>query len=50
MNQDKIAYKKGLEETKDDWSCATFWYEPTPSAALPKMPDAKARTADIWKD
>jgi hypothetical protein len=46
----QIAWKDGLAETKDDWSCATFWYEPTPSAALPKMPDVKARTADIWKD
>lgn len=46
----QIAYKKGLEETKDDWSCATFWYEPVPSAALPPMPDLKARTADIWID
>ncbi len=46
----QIAYKKGLEETQDDWSCATFWYEPVPSAPLPPMPDVKARTADIWKD
>ena len=46
----QIAYKKGLEETRDDWSCATFWYEPLPSAPLPKMPDVKARTADIWRD
>jgi hypothetical protein len=46
----QIAYKKGLAETQDDWSCATFWYEPVPSAALPPMPDVKVRTADIWKD
>lgn len=46
----QIAYKKGLEETQDDWSCATFWYEPVPSASIPKMPDVKARTADIWND
>ncbi len=46
----QIAYKTGLAETQDDWSCATFWYEPVPSAALPPMPDAKLRTADIWKD
>jgi hypothetical protein len=44
----QIAWKGGLAETQDDWSCATFWYEPTPSAQLPPMPDAKARTADIW--
>ncbi len=46
----QIAYKNGLQETQDDWSCATFWYEPLPSAALPKIPDVKARTADIWTD
>ncbi len=39
---------KGLVETRDDWSCATFWYEPLPSAALPPMPGVKARTANIW--
>jgi hypothetical protein len=46
----QIAYKRGLQETSDDWSAATFWYEPVPSAKLPPMPDVKARTADIWKD
>ncbi len=46
----QIAWKQGLAETKDDWSCATFWYEPVPSAALPAMPDVQARTADIWQD
>ncbi|MBN2477648.1 MAG: DUF2961 domain-containing protein [Pirellulales bacterium] len=46
----QIAWKNGLAETQDDWSCATFWYEPVPSAALPTMPDLKARTADIWTD
>ncbi len=45
----QISYKKGLNETQDDWSCATFWYEPVPSAPLPEMPDVKARTADLWK-
>ena len=44
----QIAWKNGLSETQDDWACATFWYEPTPSAALPQLPDAKARTANIW--
>lgn len=44
----QIAWKNGLAETRDDWSTATFWYEPVPSAPLPKMPDAKARTAGIW--
>ena len=46
----QIAWKNGLAETKDDWSCATFWYEPVPSAALPRMPGVQARTADIWQD
>ncbi|HOD81248.1 MAG: hypothetical protein BWX88_00353 [Planctomycetes bacterium ADurb.Bin126] len=45
----QIAWNKGLKETSDDWSAATFWYEPVPSAPLPPMPDVKARTADIWK-
>jgi hypothetical protein len=41
---------KLIEETHNDWSCATFWYEPTPSAPLPPLPDVKARTADLWKN
>lgn len=47
----QIAYLPGhgLKETEDDWSCATFWYEPTPSAPLPEMPDVEARTADILR-
>lgn len=44
----QIAWRDGLAETKDDWSTATFWYEPVPSAPLPEMPDLKARTKDIW--
>jgi hypothetical protein len=46
----QIAWRGGLAETADDWSAATFWYEPVPSAPLPAMPDAKARTADLWKE
>jgi len=45
----QIAWKNGLAETQDDWSTATFWYEPVPSAALPAMPEVEARTADIWQ-
>jgi hypothetical protein len=47
----QIAYLPGhgLTETADDWSCATFWYEPTPSAPLPEMPDVEARTADLLR-
>ena len=44
----QIAWKNGLAETQDDWSCATFWYEPVPSAPLPEMPDVTLRTVDIW--
>jgi hypothetical protein len=46
----QIAWKGGLAETSDDWSTATFWYEPVPSEPLPAMPDVAARTADIWED
>jgi hypothetical protein len=46
----QIAWKNGLGETQDDWSCATFWFEPVPSAALPALPDLAARTKDIWED
>lgn len=46
----QIAWRGGLAETEDDWSCATFWYEPVPSPRLPTLPDVKARTADIWRD
>jgi len=44
----QIAWKDGLQETQDDWSCATFWYEPVPSAPLPPLPEVTARTADLW--
>jgi len=46
----QIAWKNGLAEVSDDWSTATFWYEPVPSAPLPAMPDVQARTTDIWQD
>ena len=36
-----------LYERQDDWSTATFWYEPVPSAPLPMMPDVAARTANL---
>jgi hypothetical protein len=36
-----------LYERQDDWSTATFWYEPIPSARLPKMPNRELRAADI---
>lgn len=40
----------GLFERQDDWSSATFWYEPIPSAQLPEFPDLKSRVADLWKE
>jgi len=46
----QIAWKDGLHETQDDWSAATFWYEPVPSAQLPAMPGVTARTREIWKN
>ena len=47
----QIAWQNdGLAEIQDDWSTATFWYEPVPSAPLPAMPDEEARTANIWQD
>jgi len=56
--KDPIYYKKDcrvtiqqigccLYERDDDWSVATFWYEPIPSAPLPKMPSVKERTVDL---
>jgi hypothetical protein len=40
-------YKARFVERQDDWSAATFWYEPTSSAPLPEMPDLAARIADL---
>jgi hypothetical protein len=36
-----------LFERKDDWSTATFWYEPVPSAPLPAIIPREARIADL---
>jgi hypothetical protein len=36
-----------LYERDDDWSAATFWYEPVPSEPLPPLPDRAARIADL---
>jgi hypothetical protein len=46
----QIGWKDGLYERQDDWSCATFWYEPVPSAPLPEMPGHQARTANLWAE
>lgn len=40
-------YLAELYERADDWSCATFWYEATPSAPLPPLPDVATRTRDL---
>lgn len=50
ITMQQIAWRGALSETKDDWSTATFWYEPLPSAPLPPMPDVAARTADLWRE
>jgi len=43
----QIGWREGLYERQDDWSCATFWYEPVPSEKLPAMPGVKERTAHV---
>jgi hypothetical protein len=34
-------------ERDDDWSSAAFWYEPIPSAPLPKIPSLEDRIKDL---
>jgi hypothetical protein len=46
----QIGWKDGLYERRDDWSCATFWYEPVPSAPLPALPEVQARTGNVWQN
>lgn len=46
----QIGWNNGLFERQDDWSCATFWYEPVPSAPLPPLPDFQARSANLWSE
>lgn len=36
-----------LYERDDDWSTATFWYEPIPSTPLPEFPGVEKRIADL---
>ena len=50
ITMQQIAWKGGLQETSDDWSCATFWYEPVPSDPLPDLADVAARTKEIWQE
>lgn len=44
---DPATYLSSLVERSDDWSCASFWYEPVPSAPLPPPADTATRTADL---
>jgi hypothetical protein len=39
--------KNQLFERQDDWSSATFWYEPVPSDPLPEMVSVEKRTGDL---
>ncbi|MEN8227719.1 MAG: glycoside hydrolase family 172 protein [Bacteroidota bacterium] len=34
-------------ERDDDWSTATFWYEPLPSEPLPEIPSKEQRVTDL---
>lgn len=43
----QIGWKSGLFERSDDWSCATFFYQPIPSEPLPPMPSVAERIANI---
>jgi hypothetical protein len=43
----QIGWQDGLYERQDDWSCASFWYEPVPSNPLPEFPDLEARIEDL---
>jgi hypothetical protein len=45
-------YQSKFYERRDDWCAAAFWYEASPSAPLPPMPDLAERIADlpIYKD
>ena len=40
---------EALYERQDDWSAATFWYEPVPSDPLPMMPDVEARAVNLFE-
>jgi hypothetical protein len=40
-------FKNQLFERQDDWSSATFWYEPVPSDPLPEFPSVEQRIKDI---
>lgn len=46
----QIQWQGGLAETRDDWSTASFWYEPVPSESLPELPSLGERIANLWKE
>ena len=45
--RDFAQYLDCLRERQDDWSCCTFWYEPTPSAPLSIYPTLDERLHDL---
>lgn len=50
ITMQQITWDGGIKETEDDWSVATFWYEPLPSAPLPPLPDVAARTVGLFEE
>jgi hypothetical protein len=50
ITMQQIGMDNGLYERQDDWSCASFWYEPIPSNPLPKLSVITDRIADIWQE
>ena len=46
----QIQWQGDLAETRDDWSTASFWYEPVPSEPLPELPSLGERIASLWED
>ncbi|HWK50045.1 MAG TPA: glycoside hydrolase family 172 protein [Steroidobacter sp.] len=40
-------YLDCLRERQDDWSCCTFWYQPTPAEPLPPYPELAVRLQDL---
>ncbi|MFC2950544.1 glycoside hydrolase family 172 protein [Marinicaulis aureus] len=43
----EVYLQEAIFEREDDVSCATFWYEPSPSAPLPAYPDLATRITDL---
>jgi len=43
----QIGWKKGLSERADDWCSVAYWYQAEPHNPFPKLPDRKARLANI---